>query len=148
MSEEKTTTTVNANREGYTKSKSASGSASLHNGDPVATACEGMTIEDMFKMAKRMTGEDYSEKYAKLNVGMQRMNLGNRIRGAISKLNKAGSSPKEGEEANPNAGDEKFAQVSTPFVERTQKRIAKEAEAKAKKEKEKAQKAESKGEAA
>jgi hypothetical protein len=33
--------------------------------------------------------KELQEKYGHLNVGMQRMNLGNRIRGAVAKLDKA-----------------------------------------------------------
>ena len=130
--EAKTEPTVVVDREKYQASRSASGAKSLNNGDTVAAACEGMNIDEMFILAKKMTGEDFKERYAKLNLGMQRMNLGNRIRGSISKLNKAGASPKEGAEANPTAGDQKFESVSGPIVERVAKRLEKEAEAKAK----------------
>ena len=127
--EGETKTTVVANREAYKQTRSASGAKSLSNGDEVATAMEGMNIEEVYTLAKEVTGEDYQDRYAKLNVGMQRMNLGNRIRGVISKLNKAGAVAEGG---NPNAGTEKFEAAAKPIVERVQKRIQKEADAKQK----------------
>ena len=125
-------TTVSADRSKYKTTRSASGAKSLSNGDAVATAVEGATIDDMYTLAKKMCGEDFREKYSHLNIGMQRMNLGNRIRGAIAKLNKAGATVKEGEKANPTAGDDKFTEVSAPLTERIAKRVEKEATVKAK----------------
>jgi hypothetical protein len=36
-----------------------------------------------------VTSQDLQDKYAHLNVGQQRMNLGNRIRGSVNKMDKA-----------------------------------------------------------
>lgn len=72
----------------YTKAKSASGSVSLHCGDSVAERLAGKDLEVVYAEAAKATGEtvkDLKAKYGKLNVGMQRMSLGNRIRGALNK---------------------------------------------------------------
>lgn len=120
---------VVVDRAKYKDTRSASGAKSLNNGDPVAVAMEGMNIDEVYTLAKGVTGEDYKEKYTKLNLGMQRMNLGNRIRGSISKINKAGAAVENG---NPKGGDEKFAAAAKPIVEAVKKRIEGEAAAKKK----------------
>lgn len=77
---------------GYTKAKSASGSMSLNNGDEVATKLAGKDLKDVYDLAAKATGESVNAlkaKYGKLNIGMQRMSLGNRIRGAASAKAKA-----------------------------------------------------------
>lgn len=72
----------------YRAVKSAGGNSSLDCGDAVAKSLAGLDIDDVYKQASRVLGKDVTEalrkRYAKLNVGMQRMNLGNRIRGASS----------------------------------------------------------------
>ena len=76
----------------YTKAKSASGGASLNNGDEVAQALTGATLDECFRLAAKAVDETQKalkERYGHLNEGMQRMNLGNRIRGAVGKMNKA-----------------------------------------------------------
>lgn len=76
----------------YTKSKSAAGSTSLHNGDQVAEKLAGKDLKDVYELAAKATGESVNAlktKYGKLNAGMQRMALGNRIRGAASAKEKA-----------------------------------------------------------
>lgn len=69
----------------YTKAKSATGKASLNCGDDVAKQLTGKTLEDVYKAASKVLREPVAalvKQYKHLNVGMQRMNLGNRIRGA------------------------------------------------------------------
>jgi hypothetical protein len=76
----------------YVSSKSASGSKSQHNGDVVASALAGQPVSAVFAITGAMgtiTAEDLEAKYAHLNIGQQRMNLGNRIRGAVAKMDKA-----------------------------------------------------------
>lgn len=92
---------VPANVEAYTKAKSASGNTSLHNGDGVAKSLAGKDLDAVYGIAARAAlkaehkkiGEAKSiegaEKalraaYKSLNPGMQRMNLGNIIRGCQS----------------------------------------------------------------
>ena len=101
-------TQVVADRSNYKETRSASGAKSLNNGDPIAEGLDGMTIHELFNVGQKVCGEDFKPKYAHLNVGMQRMNVGNRIRGAVTKLNKAGAKPVEGETADPEAGTNLF----------------------------------------
>jgi len=75
----------------YTKSdvKTACGARSVSNGDDVARALNGLTVDALEKLAARA---DLAERFAgwksKLNPGMVRMNLGNVLRGAIAKGDK------------------------------------------------------------
>ena len=85
---------VKADREKYVSARSASGSKSLHSNDEVAKALEGAGVGDQYVLTSSLLGvteKELHEKYGHLNVGMQRMNLGNRIRGFIGKTDKAGA---------------------------------------------------------
>ncbi len=119
--------TIAVNKEKYQPSRTAAGTKSLNNGDPVAQALEGMTLEEVQDLADKFIGEnDFRTRYAKLNRGMQRMNIGNRIRGHMRKadvLDKDKNVVKTGEEV--------FAKVSAPLVKATKARIAAEEKAKA-----------------
>lgn len=68
----------------YVAVKSAGGNSSLDNGDALAKRLRGMAVEDVYKEYARVAGRDEAaamrKRYAKLNPGMQRMNLGNRLR--------------------------------------------------------------------
>jgi hypothetical protein len=78
--------------EKYVSTKAASGAKSQHNGDPVASLLAGQPVLAVFAIAAAMgtvTSQDLQDKYAHLNVGQQRMNLGNRIRGSVNKMDKA-----------------------------------------------------------
>lgn len=69
----------------YAKVKSASGNASLDNADETAKRLRGMDLDDVYSLASKTLKEPVTvlrARYKKLNPGMQRMNLGNRIRGA------------------------------------------------------------------
>lgn len=82
-------TVIRANTEKYQRAKAASGAMSQHNGDAVAQTLVGLPLESVLAIANKMTSTDLTGKYAHLNVGQQRMNLGNRIRGAVTKINKS-----------------------------------------------------------
>lgn len=72
----------------YQKSKTASGGVSLNCGDQVAESLAGKDLDAVYEAASKKTGvsvRDLKAKYGKLNPGMQRMSLGNRIRGAANK---------------------------------------------------------------
>lgn len=81
--------------------KTAAGNKTVDNGDKLAAKLRGMDLDDVYKMAAetlnaaledgeaKVTVAGLKTKYGKLNVGMQRMNLGNRMRGALG-LSKAG----------------------------------------------------------
>lgn len=69
----------------YETVKSASGNSSLDTGDATAQALRGLEIDDVYDKAAKVLGESkraLKGRYSHLNVGMQRMNLGNRIRAA------------------------------------------------------------------
>lgn len=83
---------VKPNLETYVTGVSGSGKKTKRSDDPVAQALDGFTVEETANVAARLCdipAKDLLAKYAHLNVGMQRMNLGNRIRGAVAKLDKA-----------------------------------------------------------
>ncbi|MCK5609693.1 hypothetical protein KAR91_47910 [Candidatus Pacearchaeota archaeon] len=141
MSKEKDKS-VNIDRTKYNASRSASGSKSLSNGDEVATALEGLTIDDLFSIGDSLLGEDFRSRYASLNTGMQRMNMGNRIRNKVKQIDA---------EDNAKIGIDALMKVAKPFIKERDANIkatekekadkAKEAEAKkAAAEKEKAAK--------
>lgn len=67
------------------ENKTASGNVSVHCGDELAVFLRGKSLEQVFEIAARAfgTGNGLKAKYAHLNVGQQRMNVGNRIRAAI-----------------------------------------------------------------
>jgi len=67
----------------YRTTKTATGNSSLDCGDQLAKALQGQELDEVYKQAAKLLGEAeraLRERYAKLNVGMQRMNLGNRMR--------------------------------------------------------------------
>lgn len=68
----------------YVKTISPNGNFTMHNGDGVALQLDAKTLDEVYKTAAKALGVPESElraRYAHLNVGMQRMNLGNRMRG-------------------------------------------------------------------
>lgn len=78
--------------EKYVNGVSGSGKKTKNCGDEIAAALDGFTVEEIRAVASKMTDVTQKEleaKYAHLNVGMQIMNLRNRIRGAVNKLDKA-----------------------------------------------------------
>lgn len=74
-----------ATRKSYTRSdvKTASGARSISNGDDVAGALNGLSEEQLQKVAKRLGAEEAWAKWKTLNPGMKRMNLGNKLRAQI-----------------------------------------------------------------
>ena len=69
----------------YTVGIAPSGRKSLNNGDPVARALEAAPLEYLYETVHELFGLDLHTKYERLNLGAQRMNLGNRIRSAYKK---------------------------------------------------------------
>lgn len=64
---------------------SASGNATMDNGDELARKLRGLGLDDVYAQASKVLGESQAAlraKYEHLNEGMQRMNLGNRMRAA------------------------------------------------------------------
>ncbi len=78
--------------ENYVSGVSGSGKRTKNCGDDIAAALDGFTLEEVQKVASKMRDipvKELAAKYEHLNVGQQRMNLGNLIRGAVAKLDKA-----------------------------------------------------------
>ena len=75
-------------RAGYLPTTAYSGKPSLNNGDEVALLLAGLTPQEVCTLAERIcllpAGELWT-RYENLNVGQQRMNAGNRVRGAIKR---------------------------------------------------------------
>lgn len=72
----------------YEPSLSAAGRKSLNNGDSIAHLLSSMDARDVVHLAEKVLGLEANElwnKYASLNRGQQRMNAGNRIRGAVKR---------------------------------------------------------------
>lgn len=70
-----------------TEKKTAGGNASIDNDDEVAKKFRGKDIDAVYAITAKALKVDEKElrtRYAKLNVGMQRMNLGNRFRAALN----------------------------------------------------------------
>ena len=125
---EKTRIEIETNN--YVKGKGPSGGTTFHNGDAVATNLAGLSLEAVYSVASQamfVPVEDLQAKYGHLNPGQQRMNLGNRLRGLVQKVDKANANLKEGEEAGPS-GAEILADIAKPFLEAAAAEI-KEAEA-------------------
>ena len=78
---------VNPNLDKYvvTKSiKTKSGRPAIDSNDKVAKQLRGLTLDELYKAAAavlRLTQKALHDRYDRLNPGMQRMNLGNRMRG-------------------------------------------------------------------
>lgn len=72
----------------YKKVKTAAGGTSYNIGDATATKLEGKTLDEIYKAAAaalKVPEKELRTKYGKLNPGMQRMSLGNRMRGGPKK---------------------------------------------------------------
>lgn len=113
--------------EKYTSTVSSSGSKSQHSGDTVASALAGLTVNEVATIASAMlstketpvTVDELLTRYQKLNIGQQRMNLGNRIRGALNRL----------EKETEGSGYKALAEVVSPIRKRADTRIAEEKKA-------------------
>lgn len=67
--------------------KTASGASAIDNGDPVAEKLRGLDLDAVYALVAKASEEDEATlraKYQHLNAGMQRMNLGNKLRGVIN----------------------------------------------------------------
>ena len=139
-------TTIRPDTSEYKKARSAGGGMSQHNGDVVAVGLAGMNVLEVAKVASLLisgeTEEQLLAKYSHLNIGQQRMALGNRVRGAVAKINKANAAEiakvKEGETAPTLvSGEDKFEAAVKPMRRDIDARQA-QAEAEAKKKAEEA----------
>ena len=114
MSKDTKESNVKIDRSKYSASRSASGTKSLSNGDEVAAALEGLTNENLFSIGESLLGEDFRSKYAELNTGMQRMNMGNRIRNKVKQIDA---------EDNVKVGIDALMKVAKPFIKERDARI-------------------------
>jgi chromosome segregation ATPase len=68
--------------------KTAGGNTSVDNGDELAQRLRGMDLDAVYAEAASLLEEETEAtlraRYSHLNLGMQRMNLGNRIRGVLN----------------------------------------------------------------
>ena len=67
---------------------SASGKKSKDNADEVAIMLRGKTLDEVYEIAESrliISAEELKARYAHLNAGQQRMNVGNRLRAHIKK---------------------------------------------------------------
>lgn len=77
-------TVIRPDTESYVAGVSGSGKKTQHCGDEVAAALNGLPLTAVAAIAVSLTGTpDLAFKYDHLNIGQQRMNLGNRIRGVV-----------------------------------------------------------------
>lgn len=70
----------------YDRVKSAGGNSSLDSGDVIAVNLRGKSLDDTYKIAAHITEttpHHLKKRYGHLNFGMQRMAVGNLIRGHI-----------------------------------------------------------------
>lgn len=74
------------------KAKTVSGNVTIDNGDKLADRLRGKDLDDVYKDAAKVIKDDddnlvgeaaLRKQYKHLNVGMQRMNLGNRMRAIL-----------------------------------------------------------------
>jgi hypothetical protein len=76
--------------------KTASGRATIDIGDETAAALRGKPLDEVYKLAAKVLGEsekDLHARYDHLNPGMQRMNLGNRMRAAAKTKSEKATAP-------------------------------------------------------
>ena len=127
---------VKINRDRYTATKTASGAKSLNNGDEVAAVLDGLHVDELFSIGKDVLGEDFAEKYAKLNVGMQRMNMGNRLRAKVRSID-----ADKKNESKEGVGLATLTKAAKPFAKERDARVKAAAAEKAAKQKEREEKA-------
>lgn len=137
VEEEDKAVLIKPDLEKYTAGISASGKRTQHCGDHVAETLNGMSVEECEVIAGRIVPEYVDGKYSHLNVGMQRMNIANRLRGAVAAMEKE----EEG------AGVAKFDKAAAAGVKARDKRTAEAEKAKAEAAKEKKEKAAEKAKA-
>jgi hypothetical protein len=72
----------------YERTTTATGNKSYDSADALAVRLRGLELDEVYKEAAaalQVSVVVLKARYAKLNPGMQRMNLGNRMRGAAHK---------------------------------------------------------------
>lgn len=67
--------------------KTPSGNPSIDNGDTVASMLRGQPLDKVYTLVAKkaeVSVGDLQKRYGHLNIGMQRMNLGNKLRGILN----------------------------------------------------------------
>lgn len=104
--------------------KTVNGNKTHDTGDRTAERLRGMPIDAVYVEAAQVTGTPEGElraRYQSLNLGMQRMNLGNRIRAALRakdappKPPKAEKAPKAEKVAAPKAAKVEAKKADKPL---------------------------------
>jgi len=99
-------TEVNLDRYFVSDTKTPSGRRTIDTNDEIAQSLRGLPLEQVYQLAAETTGisvEELQDKYAGLNTGMQRMNLGNRIRGAEGVVEREAKAAEKKAEREANA---------------------------------------------
>lgn len=74
--------------------RTPAGRRTLDCADDISVQLRGLSITEVYDEASKVLGESVEglkTQYEHLNIGMQRMNLGNRIRGALAKAARLGA---------------------------------------------------------
>lgn len=140
---------IKIKRENYVTTRTSTGGKSLHNDDTVARGLAGLTTEDAYAIAGKFLAfplkvskkaveslEQLQDAYSGLNDGMQRMNIGNRIRARVTKIDaenvKAAAADVKAEKPVKErvSGADKLAKILAPFIKARDKRDAEEKVAK------------------
>ncbi len=80
---------IAVDKEKYVEQRSPAGTKSYSNGDTVSQVLQGMNSDEINQIADKLFPDnDFRERYKERNVGMQRMIVGNRIRGWVAKRDK------------------------------------------------------------
>jgi len=80
--------TVRPNTEKYAKGRTKEGFRFIDNGDDIAEKLRGLHIQEVYSVVASALGvkaKELKAKYEHLNIGMQRMALGNLMRGHLKK---------------------------------------------------------------
>lgn len=110
--------------------KTVNGNKTHDTGDRTAERLRGMPIDAVYIEAAQVTGTPEGElraRYQSLNLGMQRMNLGNRIRAALRAKDAPPKPPKAEKAPKPAkvvAGVPKAAKADTKKAEKPLKTAA------------------------
>lgn len=142
---------IKIKKENYISTRTSSGGKSLRIDDAVAQGLAGLDLTALYQIAgkylafpikvSKATVEDVEAleaAYGNLNVGMQRMNIGNRIRARVTKIDaenvKAAEADVKAEKPvkERKSGEDKLTTILAPFIKARDKREAEEAKAKEK----------------
>lgn len=116
--------------------KTPTGRRTIDCADDVAAQLRGLPIDEVYEHAAEATGIDVAllkATYGHLNVGMQRMSLGNRIRGA-AKAKEQEAAKAEAKAKKEAAAKERAEKLEAEKAQKAEAKAKREAEAQAAKE--------------